>query len=1271
MKKSLLLGAVALATAWWAWAESTVTTTPVYTWPSAPEAPKNVVDDEAWTYKLVNGTVIWSLQSGTDYKTMGNSYTLAESWLVSPAFTTEAGKDYQITFEYKGTSASNYNLQVAFTTETPLNDVEAALAAPAQDVPLNASTTYLPGSVTFTADTDGKHYFAFHVSELNTVLVMRNINITEISTTETEQPEQPEEPGDHDCSGLAVPYYSPAACATGAAEGWTVINANNDNKAWTQNSNSSSPSGNGYDMKISYSAKNVPEDDYLIAPAVHMQAGKEYRVVYNWKCGSTNYPENLSVYLSESLEPEAIKASQIVKQHLSVKTTTYTKESVKITPEHTGDYHVAFYCHSDGDQMGMYVADLMVAENSFAPGSVSYLTVTPDANRELSCRVGWILPTVDCFGDAMPSDKPITEVRVYRDGAAEPTAVLEGEATEFTDDASYGLTSGKHTYAVSVVAGGIEGPKTVSALSSYVGPVAPASIPANFQFSDADDFGMWTTLHGEGAESSATWTYDSSQKSAKFVCSSNKATDDWLITPAIAVTEAGYYRVTFPAFSTGSYATNYEIYLTESTDVLNAELTPITLTWSLPQAYTSTNPTPESLFDFYVEQPGTYYIAVRNHKEGVQYNSSAHHFRGARITASAFVPGVVTDLQATPASDGSNNIHVSWSNPVKDFAGRDMSADQYKVALYLNDSAEAALTITDGSTEAVVPVAEAGVYTVTAKVLSTDGNDTCAPESPSVSTAWVGSRKLDMPYQTNFQPNDGTRLIWTPVNGNDDATAFYYYSTSSTGYFKIDGAYEYNDYLLSPEFELAPGFYQVAITHRGGSSTQTLKPILGLARAGSFDATDAASLLASQQLALSKGSYTDVNDSWTFKVTEAGTYQIIYGLNEVYGSKVYNNPELRAFSITTTSAYPADVTDLKAEISADDESAVVLSWTNPSKVFNTDIDLDAIEAMVIERDGQQVAVVTEGLVPGQEATFTDVEVPAGVHTYRVFATVDGLGHEGDYPTVTTAWVGGALTAPVDCVSDFPGWTTDDANGDGTPGNTDGLKQWYFKNTYYVIYGFNNNHDDYLISAPLNIEEGIVYKLTYSCAPTMDGLDKDLSVAVKMGTGDDHKEFATIGSIEMSRYVDRYTYVDYDVYVCVAKPEDQLPANSKQRVGEEGSDDANLYDQATKVDAGANRVALHFTQPGSFRVKEFHMAEAGRFDVQTGVSDILVAGMLFDGKTLSFEGTADVAVYDLAGVCVAKAAAVTGAYTLPALQPGYYMIALNNGSAKTILKVALR
>ena len=1063
-------------------------------------------------------------------------------------------------------------------------------------------------------------------------------------------------------SAATVPYYSAAAATSSQiSDGWSVINANGDAKLFEPASEYSSPTRTA--MKIGWSAADVPQDDYLISPAVHLSAGTEYKVGYTWK--GSSYGENATIYMSTATTADEIKASDAIHDFDTDKTTAYTKYWDTFTPEADGDYHFVFYLHSLGNKGTVYFADVTIVENKFAPASVSGLKATPGADRELSCKLEWTLPTSDVFGEAIPDDKPITAVKIYRDGVEIENTGIEATATEFTDTEETGLTSGYHVYCVSVVAGDAEGTRTEVGPTNYVGPVVPFDLPANLAISSADAYSLWTTVNDQ-----KEWAFDSSY-GAKYMLSGTGNHDNWLITPPLNVTEEGYYRITVTAFSTTTDENSFEVCLLSSLDLETATKTVVSDNWQLGQAYANTSSVkPVVSFDFKLNDTGTYYVGFHSTTEKSSY--ATYYFMGANIEKTSFVPGAVKNLIAVPAANFENAIEVSWENPTTSLTGDEINSADYQIEIYLNNSDTPAETLAGDQTSATVNVNEPGIYNVTVKAVSIDSDHGTAPNPPTVSTAWVGSHEVAVPYTTEFTQDDPTVAIWEIVDGNEDGITFSHYATTYSHYMEFS-AYSkvYKDYLLSPHMMLSPGFYQVTISQNGSSSTPA-SPVLGVIKAGTFE-VDNIEMISSLEINLNSYSLTS---DLIFEVKEEGLYQVVYGLDQTFASN-YTSMKFNKLTVQAADVFPGDVTELVATVTGDDNDAVELSWVNPSTMYNSEIPMSAIDCVVILRDGEEIATITEDLTPGEAASYTDTEATDGTHTYIVkVLDAEGNGHEDTFPSVTTDWVGAGQAAPVDLLTKdgrFPAWTFIDVDGNH---DKEDMYTWRYFSQKYMIEGANYTNDDYLVSSPLKINENEIYEVSYFMSAPMGGNNDAMNVDVKIGSyKDDITDFTTVHTINLPA---ERSFKAHSFYLAVGNPdesEEQPEVSRVKALAEENEPDAaELYKSAAKIPAGGDfKVALHAIEKGGIDLTEFHFAKVADFDPDstTSIDLVEVAGVSFDGNALHFNGHADVAIYDLTGKLVATASDAEGSYAVRGIAAGCYIVNVATTTETHTLKVVIK
>lgn len=111
---------------------------------------------------------------------------------------------------------------------------------------------------------------------------------------------------------------------------------------------------------------------------------------------------------------------------------------------------------------------------------------------------------------------------------------------------------------------------------------------------------------------------------------------------------------------------------------------------------------------------------------------------------------------------------------------------------------------------------------------------------------------------------------------------------------------------------------------------------------------------------------------------------------------------------------PARVENLKGEV-IENGGKVTLSWNLPTKTWDGQ-ELASISAVNIYRnslDADPVAVLTEGLNPGEEVSWTDETPDNGLQTYYVKALVD---NKGGIPDSWQAWGGKDIPSAVENVN---------------------------------------------------------------------------------------------------------------------------------------------------------------------------------------------------------------------------------------------------------------
>lgn len=1187
-----------------------------------------------------------------------NVCTDRDVMLISPKFDATAGKTYKVSVMYKCLSTPTVTCHVLLGNPWAA-DFDAAACPSVEFVNLDSSTgdksmtSYETKEMELTATATGATSVVFRVSgTYKGQLLIAKVDIEEKAEAAPVDPTPDPDPvtppaEDHSCSGKSLPYSSPIATSSSTSDPeWIIINANNDAKTWA----AASDSKMGACMKYIYD-RNNNADDYLVSPLVHLDATGEYIVNFNVRANTALYPENFKVILAEDKSADALKNGTVIKDFPSYNKIAVTKETVKFTPVKTGDYYVAIHCYSIANQYSLYVNDFKLFENVFAPAEVSGFTAVAAARPEMKVSLKWTLPTTSLAGDALTPEQAIQKVLIYRDGGETPIAELAGTATSFDDTDATGLTSGEHTYSIKVQAAGAYSALVTSAKTAYVGPIAPTAVPATFEPITQDAFDLFTVVRGPKSGASRGWEYYAYSKSAYLTVGSSKVEDDWLIAPPVAVSEPGYYRVTFTSkIYDASEAANLTAYMCKSG--LVADMKPVASNFPFTGSYQ------DFTFDFHADAAGTYYVGF--YVQGPARDYTQQYFiNKVKVEKGAETPAAVSNLQVA-TNDENNEAVLTWTNPTKNTAGMDLSSG-YSLEVYV-DGIKQADSYLAGTTTATVTTSKIGSHAFMVKTVGAAG--TSAAEHPTVK-AWTGPKVVEAPYSVNFQNTaDETAVLWTAYDLNNDGLGW----ALDGGYTLTEGTEEfvtYNDYLVSPSMNLQPGYYKVTAYVKGGytpwsgTGKESIFYKVGVSAGRDF-ATNPVAIEQVQKCSSSESNYWEV--TYAFKVTTAGEYHVVYFVDEL-------NPKMSAASlrlnirdvkVAKTPLLPTVAQQFTAIPDPDQKLEVTLKWTNPTESSIDGVSLAAgdITKAVIFRNGEELATVTNSLTPGEVTEYIDNTLTAaGYHTYSVeLYTADGK-HTAAAPSVKTAWVGGALNAPYTAEGEeFKNWTIDNVDKD--------FNSWGGEVTWNAsVYGASMTctsklPNDWIVSNPINFEHNYIYKVelqAYCNLGFTDGFKYDLYA----GTAADHKALTLVGTHDVPGTATKNAPHSCVFYIW-SMPKDEVPPEFLKNPWE-----LDLRPEATRVDVGGNRLALYAGKSKlDGGVKSLAVT---RLDHATGIDAVAATmGIFFDGNVLHFPGAAAIEVYNTAGALVNMAQA-SDEYSLGKLATGVYMVkvACENGSNATV------
>lgn len=200
-----------------------------------------------------------------------------------------------------------------------------------------------------------------------------------------------------------LPYSNALNSAELFAE-FGVIDSNNDGSTWTWDAD--------YNAYYKYHSSNSG-DDWLISPAIKLEAGKAYHFAID--VASTSFPEKFEVLIGTEAKASALTTSVIAATELTTKGEYITYQNEAVTVGETGYYHFGIHAISDADQYRLMVKNFLVEAGAepTAPAAVSDFAVaqTPD---KLEAVVSFTAPTKTVAGEELTEN--LTKVDVLRNG---------------------------------------------------------------------------------------------------------------------------------------------------------------------------------------------------------------------------------------------------------------------------------------------------------------------------------------------------------------------------------------------------------------------------------------------------------------------------------------------------------------------------------------------------------------------------------------------------------------------------------------------------------------------------------------------------------------------------------------------------------------------------------------------------------------------------------------------------------------------------------------
>lgn len=760
-------------------------------------------------------------------------------------------------------------------------------------------------------------------------------------------------------------------------------------------------------------------------------------------------------------------------------------------------------------------------------------------------------------------------------------------------------------------------------------PVEGKQLPYSFDFSDETTFKAdWMSVSGPDAQVTGQWSISTWGGYANWDSSQEKEEDNWLISPALAVSNAGSYAFDYIVYANGTM----ELLLgTDPTD-----LTTFKVVKSITDSdYPDTEGKPERE-NVEITEPGTYHIAFRACSESGTYMGHRVYYAGFK--QNVVTPASVTDLQAMANTEDELSVSLSWTYPSLTNTGEELAnGDIVKAEVMRGDVVVETFNYPrPGSSWACVDdkITEPGVYTYSVVIYGENGPDT--DNAPMVASAgYVGKPMVEFPVSIDLSKQKEMAPLFTISDSNLDGGGWSYDSEAWFPSFKSTNPdnREMDDYLATPYVNLPAGYYMVTFGVGGRNNTYRLGYATNRHQL-STTMTEIATINNDESSAASAHAYVVM-------IPEAGDYCFFVhhtGALTDPAASYYNEVTFDKFSIEATEILPQVATGLKVTPASDNSLSALVEWTNPS-LDNGDQPLTEIAKAVIYRDGEEVATVTENLLPGKTSSYQDDAIDTvGEHTWKVeIHNANGCA-EADAPEVT-AFVGPGLSLPYE-TTDFADWKVINPGDD-----------WYYWDTDYDgRFGFSQSFgepNDYAFTPLIELDSNHKYRLT-----VVTLAESTLECDLLTGQSYDLDLLAVAGKITPNEAEETEHVFDFSTAT-------EAPA------AEDGEEETLI-----PLAAGKNTFGIHANAIGKIYLKSFKLVDNGEMSgVETTIA-AAVAGLGYAAGVVTTTEASTIAVHTLDGRCLMTADGVT-TLDLSGLAKGQTVIisAVTSGSRQS-LKVVL-
>lgn len=260
-----------------------------------------------------------------------------------------------------------------------------------------------------------------------------------------------------------------------AFDEWVSIDANNDGAPYKF---LYSPD-EGCALYTEQKKSALSANDWMISPAVTLEAGRTYTITFSVQNLSTYSSDKQDFNLCAGTSPEVAAMTEFASFTGETKTSWPVDRSGEFTPSESGDYYFGLNLISKGFNGNFGVFSLTVANAPVIPGTVTDLKVEAAPKGAQQAILTWTWPETSKTGGALSS---ITGAKIYRGAGSYSTSVIEtvevnatpGSEGTFVDTSV--PSSGSYYYKIQVFNEDGEGDASTSVKSPFIGMATSVTI---------------------------------------------------------------------------------------------------------------------------------------------------------------------------------------------------------------------------------------------------------------------------------------------------------------------------------------------------------------------------------------------------------------------------------------------------------------------------------------------------------------------------------------------------------------------------------------------------------------------------------------------------------------------------------------------------------------------------------------------------------------------------------------------------------------------------